>query len=165
MKPYLLHWQADTLPLSHLGADLTQHTDEDKPSRKFLYQKTNGCQVLKQFSRAGDGAEVTSTATETGTPKARKIDMRSAREGICGASWTRARDLGFILKASKENSPADAGDTGWGSIPGSGRPPWRRKWQPPPVFLPGKIAWTEAGYSPQGCRRVDLAANQQQTEA
>ena len=25
-----------------------------------------------------------------------------------------------------------------GSIPGSGRAPWRRKWQPTPVFLPGK---------------------------
>ena len=21
--------------------------------------------------------------------------------------------------------------------------PWKRKWQPPPVFLPGKIPWTE----------------------
>ena len=25
------------------------------------------------------------------------------------------------------------------SIPGLGRPPWRRKWQPTPVFLPGKF--------------------------
>ena len=25
-----------------------------------------------------------------------------------------------------------------GSIPGSGRSPWRRKWQPSPVFLPGE---------------------------
>ena len=24
------------------------------------------------------------------------------------------------------------------SVPGLGRPPWRRKWQPTPVFLPGK---------------------------
>ena len=35
-----------------------------------------------------------------------------------------------------KNSPADAGDEG--SIPGSGRCPWRREWQPIPVFLPGK---------------------------
>ena len=26
-----------------------------------------------------------------------------------------------------------------GSIPGSGRSPWRREWQPTPVFLPGKF--------------------------
>ena len=32
---------------------------------------------------------------------------------------------------------ANAGDLGL--IPGSGR----RKWQPSPVFLPGKVLWTE----------------------
>ena len=28
--------------------------------------------------------------------------------------------------------------------------PWSKKWQPTPVFLPGKIPWTEnlVGYSP-----------------
>ena len=35
-----------------------------------------------------------------------------------------------------ENPPANAGDLG--SIPGSGRFPWRRTRQPTPVFLPGK---------------------------
>ena len=44
--------------------------------------------------------------------------------------------------------------------------PWRRKWQPPPVFLPGKPHGQRslAGYSPWGCKRVrhDLAAKQQQ---
>ena len=28
-----------------------------------------------------------------------------------------------------------------GSIPG--KIPWRRKWQPTPVFLPGESTWTE----------------------
>ena len=38
-----------------------------------------------------------------------------------------------------KNPPANAGDTREeGSIPQSGRPPWRRKWQPTPVFLPGE---------------------------
>ena len=38
-----------------------------------------------------------------------------------------------------KNLPANEGDTGdTGSIPGSGRFPWRRKWQPTSVFLPGK---------------------------
>ena len=36
------------------------------------------------------------------------------------------------VKASAYN----AGDLG--SIPGSGRSPWKRKWQPTPVLLPGK---------------------------
>jgi len=32
--------------------------------------------------------------------------------------------------------------------------PWRRKWQPTPVFLPGKFYGQRslAGYSPQGCK-------------
>ena len=36
--------------------------------------------------------------------------------------------LGFSGGSVGKNPSADAGDTG--SIPGSGRPPWRRKWQP-----------------------------------
>ena len=37
-----------------------------------------------------------------------------------------------------------------GLIPGSGRPPGRRKWQPTPVFLPGESDGqkTLSGYSP-----------------
>ena len=34
------------------------------------------------------------------------------------------------------NPPANA--RALSSIPGSRRPPWIRKWQPTPVFLPGK---------------------------
>ena len=47
----------------------------------------------------------------------------------------------------------DIGDEGL--IPRSGRFPWRRKWQPSPVFLLEKShgQWSLAGYSPKG-RRV-----------
>ena len=38
-----------------------------------------------------------------------------------------------------KNLPANAGDTrDVGSISGLGRSPWRRAWQPTPVFLPGE---------------------------
>ena len=42
----------------------------------------------------------------------------------------------------------DSGDTG--SIPGSGRFPWKRKWQPTPVFLLGEPHGLRSlvGYSP-----------------
>ena len=35
--------------------------------------------------------------------------------------------------------------------------PWRRKWQPTPVFLPGKSPGQrhQAGYSPWGCKELD----------
>ena len=45
-----------------------------------------------------------------------------------------------------------------------GKIPWRRKWQPTPVFLPGKPHGQRSlvGYSPWGCQRVghDLATKQ-----
>ena len=44
--------------------------------------------------------------------------------------------------------------------------PWRRKWQPTPVFLPGESHGQRSlmGYSPWGCRRVrhDLVTEQKQ---
>ena len=47
--------------------------------------------------------------------------------------------------------------------------PWRRKWQPTPVFLPGKSHWTEESDRLQsmGTQRVryDLATKQQQKES
>ena len=53
-----------------------------------------------------------------------------------------------------KNPPAKA-DLGF--IPGSGRVPWRRKWQPTPVFLSGKPHRQRslAGYSPQGHKESD----------
>ena len=49
-----------------------------------------------------------------------------------------------------KNLPANAGDIrDAGSIPGLGRLPWRRKWQPTPVLLPGESHWQRnlVGYS------------------
>ena len=36
-----------------------------------------------------------------------------------------------------KDSACNSGDPG--SVPGSGRFPWRREWQPTPVFLPGEF--------------------------
>ena len=37
-----------------------------------------------------------------------------------------------------------------------GKIPWRRKWQPTPIFLPGEFHGqkTLAGYGPWSCKRV-----------
>ena len=53
--------------------------------------------------------------------------------------------------------PANAGDArNMGLIPGSGRSSWRRKWQPTPVFLPGKShGQMLAGYSLRGHKESD----------
>ena len=55
------------------------------------------------------------------------------------------------------NLPANARDTrdaGW--IPGWGRFPQRRKWQPTPEFLPGESHGQRSleGYSPSGCKEL-----------
>ena len=44
-----------------------------------------------------------------------------------------------------------------GLIPESGRFPWRRKWHPSPVFLPGKPHGQRSlvGYSPWGRKELD----------
>ena len=56
-----------------------------------------------------------------------------------------------MIKASAYN----VGDLG--SIPGSGRSPWRRKRQPTPVLLPGKSHGRRSlvGYSPWGRKELD----------
>ena len=59
-----------------------------------------------------------------------------------------------------KNLPAKAGDTrdAESLIPGSGRSPWIRKWQPTPVFLPGKSNGQRslAEWSPQSCKESDM---------
>ena len=60
----------------------------------------------------------------------------SFRERIyCLLTILGASQVALVVK----NAPANAGDTrDTGSIPWVGNP-WRRKWQPTPVFLPRKF--------------------------
>ena len=63
---------------------------------------------------------------------------------------------GFPGGSDGKASACNAGDLGL--IPGSGRIPWRRKWQPTPVLLPGKFhVWRSlVGYSPWGRKEWDM---------
>ena len=42
--------------------------------------------------------------------------------------------------------------------PWVGKIPWRRKWQPTPVFLSGELHGQRSleGYSPRGCKELDM---------
>ena len=65
---------------------------------------------------------------------------------------------GFPSDAMVKNLPANAEDSkDAGLILGLGKP-WSRKWQPNPVFLPGKSQEQRslAGYSPWGCKELDM---------
>ena len=70
---------------------------------------------------------------------------------------------GFSGSSDGKESACTSGDPG--SIPRSGRFPWRRKWQLTPVFLPGKFHGQRSleGCSPGGCKSVgnNLATKQQ----
>ena len=59
--------------------------------------------------------------------------------------WNRLTDKGASqVVLVVKNLPANAGDTGdAGLIPGWGRSPGVRAWQPTPVLLPGESPWTE----------------------
>ena len=46
--------------------------------------------------------------------------------------------MGFPGGSAVKNPPANAGDKRLGFDPWVGKIPWRRKWQPPLVFLLGK---------------------------
>ena len=63
---------------------------------------------------------------------------------VGGPNW------GFPGGSVVKNPPADAGDSDW--------IPWRRKWQPTTVFLPGKSHGQKSlgGYSPWGCKESDM---------
>jgi len=62
---------------------------------------------------------------------------------------------GFPGGSEVKASACNAGDQGL--TPGSGRFPWRRKWQPTPVFLPGESHGRRnlVGCSPGGRKESD----------
>ena len=69
-------------------------------------------------------------------------------------------DLMGARGSSVGKEPAcNAGDAkDMGLSPRSGRSPWRRAWQPTPVFLPEESHWQRslAGYSPWGHKELDM---------
>ena len=63
---------------------------------------------------------------------------------------------GFPGGSVVKNPPANAKHPGFS--PWAGKIPWRRKWQPTPVFLPGEFHGQRSlvGYSPRGRKELDM---------
>ena len=57
-----------------------------------------------------------------------------------------------------KNLPSNVGDTRDVDSTGVGKIPWKRKWQPTLVFLPGKVYGQRslAGYSLLSCKESDM---------
>ena len=64
-------------------------------------------------------------------------------------------NVGFPSGSDGKDSTCNVGDPGL--IPGVGKIPWRRKWVPIPVLLPGEFHEQRSlvGYSPWGCKEPD----------
>ena len=69
-----------------------------------------------------------------------------------GSPWI----LGFPGSLDGKASAYNAGETGFD--PWVGKVPWRRKWQPTPVFMPGKSHGPRSlvGYSPWDHKESDM---------
>ena len=78
-------------------------------------------------------------------------------------------NAGDIRDSGLKNPPANAGDIrDSGSIPGSGRRPGEGNGKhPTPVFLPGESHGQRslAGYSPQGCKELDMIDHRVHTQS
>ena len=67
-----------------------------------------------------------------------------------------AENLGFPGGSDGKESACSVGDLG--STPVLGRFPWRRAWQPTPIFLHGEYheQREEPGYNPWGLKESDM---------
>ena len=74
--------------------------------------------------------------------------------------YTILQNMGLPGGTVVRNPPANAGVSGEpSSIPGLGRIPWKRKWQPTPVYLPGKSHGQRSlvSYSPWNLKELNTA--------
>ena len=79
--------------------------------------------------------------------------------GCDGLNWMPTQEAlrGFPAGDSGKNPAASVGNMRLRFNPWVGKIPWRRAWQPTPVFLPGESHGQRSlvGYSPWGCKESD----------
>ena len=118
-------------PVSHGGFPASTHGQSGGTGWPELW-RWGGAHSTDKMSRLGR----TRTPTR-GMPPALLGDPEATPTPIPAYTHTPAlEDLGFPGGSGLKNTPANPGNSG--SIPGSGKTPCRRKWQPTPVFLTGE---------------------------
>ena len=95
-------------------------------------------------------ATIHEVARESDTTGCLTLDVQTA----CPLCCKLVSSLGFPGGSDGKESTCNAGNLGL--VPELGRSPWRRAWQPTPVFLPGESPWTEepGRLQPMGFQRV-----------
>ena len=121
-----------SLPLCHLGTPLTIQIYD------FGFWKNPMFNIISQFPTSNEWQ--------------RKRGYLEIRRNL-GQGVGRASQLVLVVN----NLSTNPGDARCGFDPWHGKIPWRRKWQPTPVFLPEKLHRQRSlvGYSPWGHKKLD----------
>ena len=106
-------------------------------------QESNSSIFFKDYKRGG--------GREGGIPE---HDLQALKYLLYGIVESSFYTLGASLVAQTVKHLPATWETGVQSL--GGEDPWRRKWQPTPVSLPGEShGWRSlVGYSPRGSQRV-----------
>ena len=112
-----------------------------------------GCHCLLQYMKVKRESEVTQSCLTLSDP----MDCSLPGSSIHGIFQARVLEWGAIAFSGKELvvKKCRRGDAVF--HPRAGKIPWRRAWQPTPVFLPGEPEGQRslAGYSPWGRKESD----------
>ena len=154
VKPRSPTLQEDSLCLSHQGNP--HHFLELKIAERLYYlSHASGRHSRKDSACLGTQLWINNHGQEDGL--ANRSGLGSMPTLWVGSALpiTWSSQVALVVK----NPPANAGDTrDMGSIAESETFPWRRTWQPTPVFLPGGSHGQRSleGYSPWGCKESDM---------
>ena len=96
----------------------------------------------------------------TGGPKIHPAGSAPSPDKGSRSPWgaSRGQQLSFPDGSAGKESVCNAEDIGDVFDPWVRKTPWRRKWQPTPLFLPKKSQWTEEPdrpYSPNRHKKLD----------
>ena len=134
LNPCLLHWQVGSLPLSHQGSSR-------EGNENSLQYSCQGNPIDREAWRV----------TVRGVTRVKHYLVTKQQHVcvcVCIYRWLSGKELVCQCRRHKRHR----------FDPWVGKIPWRRKWQPIPVFLPGKFHGQKnlAGYSPWGCKELDM---------
>ena len=112
----------------------------------FYFNLEDICIIITGFPRSSFGKE---SAFNAGDP----VQFLGLEELLEKGWATHSSILGLPLWLSCERIRLQRGGSGFDSW--VGKIPWRRAWQPTPVFLPGESPWTEdpAGLQSMGSQK------------
>ena len=126
---------------------------------KWLDSITNLIDMFEQAPGAGDGQGSLEFCSPWGCKESDMTERQSWTDYIycLHNAWSLIFKLIWFSKSSAggtmaKNLPANAGGASWFR-----KTPWSRKWQPTPVFLPGKSQGLRSlvGYAPWGRKELD----------